>query len=158
MTNGISPQEIAQIKLALTNSLSTENAARDQAQKFLMQECEPNPAFQFALLKVIQAPEGDSTLQYQAILCMKNSLTRLLQQHRTRSRRIVGVQATAGKTVSFQGQPASQAVTISDEMRAQLKDTLLMLIQDPDPVILTKNSYDQLALVVAIFIKYDFPA
>ncbi len=104
MTNGlISAQAIEQIKSALTNSLSTENTLRDAAQKFLMSECEPNPAFQLALLKVIEAPNGDSTLQYQAILCMKNSLTRLLQQHRTRARRIVGVQPTVGKTVSFQG-------------------------------------------------------
>jgi hypothetical protein len=43
-------------------------------------------------------------------------------------------------------------------MRGQIKDKLLELIQDPDPVILSKNSYDQLALVVTIFIKYDFPA
>lgn len=65
---------------------------------------------------------------------------------------------TAGKKVTFAGQSASSQQKITDEMRAQWKESLLVLIQEPDAVILTKNSYDQLALVVAIFIKYDFPA
>lgn len=34
----------------------------------------------------------------------------------------------------------------------------MQLIQSPDDVILSKNSYDQLTLVANIFIKYDFPA
>ena len=34
----------------------------------------------------------------------------------------------------------------------------MQLIQSPDDVILSKNSYDQLTLVGNIFIKYDFPA
>lgn len=65
---------------------------------------------------------------------------------------------TVGRKVTFSGQAAPQSSTITDEMRGVIKETLLGLIMEPDPIILTQNSYDQLTLVVAIFIKYDFPA
>ena len=32
------------------------------------------------------------------------------------------------------------------------------MIDNPDNVILSKNCYEQLTLVVTIFVKYDFPA
>lgn len=71
--------QIAQIQLALINSLSLNKQERDHSFRFLTKECEPNPAFQLALLHIINNPEGNSQLQYQALICMKNSLTRLLQ-------------------------------------------------------------------------------
>lgn len=39
-----------------------------------------------------------------------------------------------------------------------LKKELLALIQNPDEIILSKNSYDQLSLLATLFVKYDFPA
>lgn len=91
---------------------------------------------------------------------MKNSLTRLLSQHRSRSRRVVSTGPTPGvKQVGFTGiaQP-NQQTSLNDEMRASIKEHLLALVEDSNHVILTESSYEQLTLVVAIFIKYDFPA
>ena len=62
------------------------------------------------------------------------------------------------RSVTFQGQTVPEALILSEEQRNTLKEKLLTLIQKPDAVILTQQSYDQLALVVAICIKYDFPA
>ena len=101
-------QAISQIKTALINSLSMDAALRDEANQFLIKQCEPDPQFQIALLYIIKSrstsqsgpntildsgstgessraftPQGQPTaeeiqIQYQAIICMKNSLTRLL--------------------------------------------------------------------------------
>jgi hypothetical protein len=43
-------------------------------------------------------------------------------------------------------------------MRFQIKEQILVLIQDNNSTILTDKSYEQLTLVAAIFIKFDFPA
>ena len=37
--------EIDQIKLALTNSLSMVKEEREESMRFLSKDCEPNPAF-----------------------------------------------------------------------------------------------------------------
>jgi hypothetical protein len=66
-----------------------DQSEREESHKFLSKDCEANPMFQLALLQIIENPNGNSQLQYQAIVCMKNSLTRLLQQHRSRTRRVV---------------------------------------------------------------------
>ena len=99
-------QSINEIKNALVNSLSLDAGLRDQAQNFLIKQCEPDPNFQTALLHIIKSystqvtvldsgaqypgsgqqslpaertpSQEDIQIQYQAILCMKNSLTRLL--------------------------------------------------------------------------------
>ncbi len=77
-------QAIEQIKLALINSLSMNEQLRNQAMDFLTNQCEPNPEFQQALFHIITEHSAASMtpdqkqLQYQAILCMKNSLTRIL--------------------------------------------------------------------------------
>ena len=99
---------------------------------------------------------------------MKNSLTRLLQQHRNRfsSRAIVHSGSSAGtaamltgaKVVGFAGLSSMRQPSLTEEMRQNIKSQLMQLIQNPDDVILSKNSYDQLTLVANIFIKYDFPA
>lgn len=46
---------INQIKLALANSLSLDSTLRDEALKFLIDECEPDPNFQLALLHIIKS-------------------------------------------------------------------------------------------------------
>ena len=48
-------QGIAEIKNALANSLSLDAALRDQAQNFLIKQCEPDPQFQTALLQIIKS-------------------------------------------------------------------------------------------------------
>jgi len=72
---------------------------------------------------------------------MKNSLTRLLQA--ARNRRVFR---------------ANQGPALTEELREQIKAKILELLQNPDNVILGKNSYEQLTLVACIFVKYDFPA
>lgn len=46
---------------------------------------------------------------------------------------------------------------LPDELRSQIKAQLLEMIDCPDNVILSKSCYEQLTLVVTIFVKYDFP-
>ena len=83
-------QALEQIKIALVNSLSLDDTLRNQSLDFLTNHCEPNPEFQLALLFIISSNQGQTSspeckqLQYQAILFMKNSLTRLLQLPRNR--------------------------------------------------------------------------
>ena len=48
-------QSITDIKNALVNSLSLDAALRDQAQNFLIKQCEPDPNFQTALLHIIKS-------------------------------------------------------------------------------------------------------
>ena len=48
-------QGIAEIKNALANSLSLDATLRDQAQNFLIKQCEPDPQFQIALLHIIKS-------------------------------------------------------------------------------------------------------
>jgi hypothetical protein len=76
---------------------------------------------------------------------MKNSLTRLMLAQRGGRGRI-----------RFQSNKSNSS--LSDELRAMLKKELLALIQNPDEIILSKNSYDQLSLLATLFVKYDFPA
>ncbi len=47
------------IQQALINSLSMNREDRDNSAKFLTKECEPNPAFQLALIHIIEKPEGN---------------------------------------------------------------------------------------------------
>ena len=46
---------IEQIKQALKNSLSLDQTLREQANHFLIKQCEPNPTFQLALLHIIKS-------------------------------------------------------------------------------------------------------
>lgn len=46
----------------------------------------------------------------------------------------------------------------SDEIKDGIKRHLLALIQAPDGIIHTEKSYEQLTLVAAILVQYDFPA
>lgn len=58
-------QAISQIKTALMNSLSNDAALRDEANQFLMKQCEPDPQFQIALLHIIKshaASHGPNTI------------------------------------------------------------------------------------------------
>ena len=48
-------QAIEQIKTALINSLSMDQNLRDQANLFLIKQCEPDPQFQIALLHIIKS-------------------------------------------------------------------------------------------------------
>ena len=83
---------------------------------------------------------------------MKNSLTRLLQQHRNRfgSRAIVhsnsaastAAMLTGAKVVGFAGLSHMRQPSLSEELRQNIKVQLMQLIQSPDDVILSKNSYD----------------
>jgi hypothetical protein len=43
-------------------------------------------------------------------------------------------------------------------LKESIKQRLLTLIQAPDGIILTEKSYEQLTLVAAILVHYDFPA
>ena len=134
-------QVLEQIKIALKNSLSQDENLRKQAQEFLGKRCEPDPQFQLALLHLIKSyrtaesasiPDHVQT-QYQAILCMKNSLGRLLQVHRNRKR------------FSQPSTSTSQTVernVFTDAIRAQVKEQLLQLVQAPDEIILSKGSYE----------------
>lgn len=91
-----------QIKMAMANSLSLNEQLRNEAQDFLTKQCEPVPQYQQVLLYIIasysrqtaQSTQNDQMMQYQAILFMKNSLTRLLQMHRNLKRYTRG-QSTA---------------------------------------------------------------
>ena len=114
---------------------------------------------------------------------MKNSLTRLLTQNRSRSfgmaNRAAQAQAkqqtaaSAGgiisegtqragikppRQVSFAASAANRNQgPLTDELRNQIKAQLLAMIDNPENIILSKSCYDQLTLVVTIFVKYDFP-
>ena len=78
-------------------------------------------------------------LQYQAIMFMKNSLNRLFQANRN-------------KKIFKQNGPQ-----LTDQLKEEIKAQLLHLIQNPDGIILMEKSYEQLTLVAAIFVNYDFP-
>lgn len=54
-------QAIKQIKSALVNSLSTDAALRDEANSFLIKQCEPDPQFQIALLHIIKSRAGTTS-------------------------------------------------------------------------------------------------
>lgn len=79
-------QAVEQIKMAMANSLSLNEQLRNEAQEFLTKQCEPVPQYQQVLLHIVasynrqtaQSTQNDQMMQYQAILFMKNSLTRLL--------------------------------------------------------------------------------
>ena len=81
-----------QIKLALVNSLSMNEALRNQSLEFLTTHCETNPELQLALLNIIAknyqlagaTPQDATMLHYQAIMFMKNSLNRLFQANRNK--------------------------------------------------------------------------
>ena len=47
-------QAIESIKTALVNTLSMDQGLRDQANQFLIKQCEPDPQFQIALLHIIK--------------------------------------------------------------------------------------------------------
>lgn len=55
---------IPQIQQALINSLSINREERDNSARFLTKECELDPAFQLALIRIIEQPEGNMQLQY----------------------------------------------------------------------------------------------
>jgi len=42
-------------------------------------------------------------------------------------------------------------------LREQIKAQLLQMIDHPENIILSQSCYEQLTLVVTIFVKYDFP-
>ena len=66
--------------------------------------------------------------------------------------------SSSSKTVTFAAGAANQRKgPLSDELKTQIKAQLLAMIDNPDNVILSKNCYEQLTLVVTIFVKYDFP-
>ena len=46
------------------------------------------------------------------------------------------------KSVGFAGDIGEQQPTLTDELRNQIKATLLELVQNPDNVILTPNAYE----------------
>jgi hypothetical protein len=46
----------------------------------------------------------------------------------------------------------------SDELKDEIKARLLSIIQTPDGVIYNEKAYEQLTLVAAILVRYDFPA
>lgn len=102
-------------------------------------------------------------MQYQAILFMKNSLSRLLNKHRRRSRiapsnpTFTKATGTGQKSVAFSGDLGDSPTGLDETVRSQIKAALLELIQNPDNIILTKNAYEQLTLVATTFIKFDFP-
>jgi len=120
-----------------------DNQKRKEATDFLLTQCEPDPQFQLALLHIIKQSAGNaqkSTIQYQAILCMKNSLKRLLNDDRK------------NRLFKTQKQQA-----LSEEMRERIKSELLAICRVSDEV-LDRNAFEQLTLVIAIFWKLDFPA
>ena len=47
-------QTIQAIERALLNGISADKNERDESYRFLVKECEPNPAFQLALLHIIE--------------------------------------------------------------------------------------------------------
>ena len=165
---------VQQIKLAMANSLSMNQQLRNEAQEFITKQCEPIPQYQQVLLHIIssynsqtaQSTQNDQMMQYQAILFMKNSLTRLLQMHRNRKRYTRGNLApSSGMSLSntlnnLQGMPQAinQQHQLTSEFLEDLKAKILALIQNPDDCILGENAYNQLTLVACIFVKQDFPS
>lgn len=123
-------------------------AIRNQSHEFLTAKCEPQPELQLALLNIIArnhfiggASQADAQmLQYQAILFMKNSLNRLFQDQRNK------------KMFKVNGPK------FTDELKDSIKSQLLQLIQAPDGIIYNERAYEQLTLVAAILVHYDFPA
>lgn len=144
------------------------------------------PQYQQVLLHIVasynrqtaQSTQNDQMMQYQAILFMKNSLTRLLQMHRNRkySRGQAAPQTKSaevkGKAAGQTSPPLSAALQnlsgfppainqqqeLTPEFLEDLKAKILALIQNPDDCILGENAYNQLTLVACIFVKQDFPS
>jgi len=56
----MSLSQVSQIKVALINSISMVKEERDESFHYLTKDCEPNPAFQLALLQIINNPEGNA--------------------------------------------------------------------------------------------------
>ena len=85
---------------------------------------------------------------------MKNSLTRLMQKHRSRSKfgpartqqqpTLKGAQGGSNVvTFGIGGAAAGQRQeTLPDELRTQIKAQLLAMIDNPENVILSKASYE----------------
>lgn len=69
---------------------------------------------------------------------------------------------TGARQVTFAGpgqnQQAQRRQVISDELRLQIKSELLQIVANPENIILSPKHYEELTLVVTLFIKYDFPA
>jgi len=50
---------IAKIEVALVNSISQNDSLRKEASDFLTSQCEPDPQFYLALLKIIGNPDPE---------------------------------------------------------------------------------------------------
>jgi len=92
-------------------------------------------------------------MQYQAILFMKNSLTRLLSMHRKQKRytrlgppgKVLSGQSSVQQTLSsLEGLPpaVNQQSQLTPEFKEDLKGKILALIQNPDECILGENAYN----------------
>ena len=114
-----------------------------------------------------QYTQDDQMMQYQAILFMKNSLTRLLQMHRSTKRYSKLATLSKPNPQSLENtlnnikgipQAMNKQHQLSQEFLEDIKAKILTLVQNPSECILGEQAYNQLILVTCIFVKQDFPS